>query len=67
VEWQTSESNAFAVALAALLVSVVISILSLALGSLQAWIAWNAWREPVPSSDDATTAAALREVVALLR
>jgi hypothetical protein len=65
MKWQTSESNAFAVALAALLISIVVGILSLGLGSLQAWIAWKAWTEPV--SNDEETTALLREIAELLR
>ncbi|KAK3301869.1 uncharacterized protein B0T15DRAFT_515109 [Chaetomium strumarium] len=66
MKWQTSESNAFAVALAALLISVVVGILSLALAAFQAWIAWVAWRGSVADSDDETTAL-LREIADLLR
>ncbi|KAL2128568.1 hypothetical protein VTI74DRAFT_9009 [Chaetomium olivicolor] len=65
IKWQTSESNALAVALAALLISIVVGMLSLALAALQAWVAWKAWQEPV-SGDDETTAL-LHEIAELLR
>jgi hypothetical protein len=45
IKWQTSESNAFAVALAALGISIVVGCLSLVLSALQAWIAWRAWKD----------------------
>lgn len=66
VKWQTSDSNAFAVVLAALLISVIVGILSLAVAGYQTWVAWKAWKEPVPSITDAT-AAVLHEVAELLR
>jgi hypothetical protein len=66
MKWQTSESNAFAVALAALLISVVVGILGLGLAGFQAWIAWVAWQEPASSGDDETVAL-LREIADLLR
>jgi hypothetical protein len=65
MKWQTSESNAFAVALAALLISIVVGLLSLGLGGFQAWIAWQAWKDPVSNDDEAT--ALLREIAELLR
>jgi hypothetical protein len=65
MKWQTSESNAFAVALAALLISIVVGVVSLAVAALQGWIAWKAWREPV--STDAATTALLQEIADLLR
>ncbi len=68
MKWQASDGNAFALALAALLISIVVGILSLGLAALQSWIAWEAWKEPVSNggSDDETTAL-LREIVELLR
>ncbi|KAH6850364.1 hypothetical protein B0I37DRAFT_112381 [Chaetomium sp. MPI-CAGE-AT-0009] len=65
VKWQTSESNAFALALAALLVSIVVGVLSLAVAALQSWLAWKAWKEPVSNADD--TIAILQEIADLLR
>ncbi|KAK3896782.1 hypothetical protein C8A05DRAFT_39667 [Staphylotrichum tortipilum] len=65
IKWQTSESNAFALALAALLISVVVGFLGLAVAALQTWIAWEAWTAPVSNDDD--TLATLREIVDLLR
>jgi hypothetical protein len=47
MKWQTSDSNAFTVALAALLISIVVGILTLGLSGFQAWVAWKAWKEPV--------------------
>jgi len=47
IKWQTSESNAFAVALFALLISVVVGLLSLGLAGIQTWIAYKAWKEPI--------------------
>ncbi|KAH7148338.1 hypothetical protein EDB81DRAFT_792048 [Dactylonectria macrodidyma] len=47
IKWQTSESNAFAIALAALIISVAVGLLSLALSAFQAWIAWKAWKDSV--------------------
>ncbi|RSL97528.1 hypothetical protein CEP52_010827 [Fusarium oligoseptatum] len=46
VKWQTSDSNAFFIALLALAVSILVGLLSLGLSGLQAWIAWKAWKEP---------------------
>ncbi|KAK4172175.1 hypothetical protein QBC36DRAFT_390612 [Triangularia setosa] len=65
IKWQTSESNAFAIALAALLISIVVGALSLAVATLQSWLAWKAWAEPV-SNDDGTIAI-LQEIADLLR
>ncbi len=65
IKWQTSESNAFAMALAALLISVVVGVLGLAVAALQSWIAWKAWAEPVSADDEVT--ALLREIAELLR
>ncbi len=65
IKWQTSESNAFALALAALVISVVVGLLSLGVAGLQSWLAWKAWREPVSSDDD--TIAVLHEIADLLR
>lgn len=47
IKWQTSESNAFAIALFALLISIVVGFLSLGLASVQTWIAYKAWKETV--------------------
>ncbi|KAK6858314.1 hypothetical protein PG995_006013 [Apiospora arundinis] len=47
IKWQTSESNAFAVALFALFISVIVGILSLGMAGVQTWIAYKAWKEPV--------------------
>jgi hypothetical protein len=49
MEWQGSESNAFAVALAALLISTLVGILGVGLAAFQSWVAWKAWKEPVPN------------------
>jgi hypothetical protein len=65
IKWQTSESNAFATALAALLISIVVGVLSLAVAALQSWLAWKAWAEPV--SNDDNTIAILQEIADLLR
>lgn len=65
MKWQSAESNAFVIAVAALVISILVGLLGLGLSSFQTWIAWKAWREPV-SSDDETTAL-LRELVDLLR
>ncbi|KAL6406835.1 hypothetical protein AUP68_09643 [Ilyonectria robusta] len=45
VKWQTSESNAFIVALGALVISIIVGVLSLGLSGLQVWIAWRAWKD----------------------
>ncbi|KAF4471141.1 hypothetical protein FALBO_1935 [Fusarium albosuccineum] len=45
IKWQSSESNAFAVALAALIISIIVGCLSLGIGALQAWIAWRQWKD----------------------
>ncbi|KAH7009885.1 hypothetical protein EDB80DRAFT_610480 [Ilyonectria destructans] len=45
IKWQTSESSAFAVALAALAISIVVGVLSLGLSAFQVWIAWRAWKD----------------------
>ena len=45
IKWQTSESNAFLVAIVALVISIVIGLLSLVLAGVQTWIAWKAWKE----------------------
>lgn len=66
IKWQTSESNAFMVALAALVISVAVGILSLGLAAFQTWVAWKAWKEPV-SSDDAEVVALLQEIAELIR
>lgn len=46
VKWQTSDSNAFCIALLALVISILVGLLSLGLSGFQAWIAWKAWKEP---------------------
>jgi hypothetical protein len=46
IKWQTSDSNAFCLALLALVVSILVGLLSLGLSAFQAWIAWKAWKEP---------------------
>lgn len=65
MKWQSSERNAFAVALAALLISILVGLLSLAVAGLQTWIAWEAWKQPVSNDDE--TIEILREVANLLR
>ncbi len=65
IKWQTSESNAFALALAALVISVVVGLLSLGVAGLQSWLAWKAWKEPISNDDD--TIAILQEIADLLR
>ncbi|KAM5359542.1 hypothetical protein ACJZ2D_014398 [Fusarium nematophilum] len=45
INWQTSESNAFAIALAALVISIIVGCLSLGLSAVQIWIAWRAWKD----------------------
>jgi hypothetical protein len=45
IKWQSSENNAFAIALAALFISIIVGCLSLGLSALQAWIAWRAWKD----------------------
>jgi hypothetical protein len=65
MKWQTSESNAFTVALAALLISIVVGVVSLAVAALQGWIAWKAWRDPVSNDDDIIEV--LQQIADLLR
>ena len=65
MKWQSSESNAFIVAVAALVISILVGILGLGLASVQTWVAWEAWKNPV-SGDDETTAL-LQEIAELLR
>ncbi|KAK4106358.1 hypothetical protein N658DRAFT_16379 [Parathielavia hyrcaniae] len=65
MKWQTSESNAFAAALVAVLISIVVGILSLGLSGFQAWVAWKAWKDPV--SNDEETTALLKEIAELLQ
>lgn len=65
MRWQASESNAFAVALAALLISIVVGILGLGLAAFQSWVAWGAWKDP--GSNDDETIEILREIAELLR
>jgi hypothetical protein len=65
MKWQSAESNAFVVAVAALVISILVGILGLGLASVQTWIAWEAWKTPV-SNDDETTAL-LQEIAELLR
>ncbi|KAH7019620.1 hypothetical protein EDB80DRAFT_205308 [Ilyonectria destructans] len=50
IKWQTSESNAFALALAALVISVVVGLLSLGLSAFQAWISWKAWKASISTN-----------------
>jgi len=52
IKWQTSDSNAFLVAITALVISVVIGLLSLGLAVCQTWIAWKTWKESVSQSGD---------------
>ena len=66
IKWQTSESNAFIVALAALFISIAVGILSLGLAILQSWIAWKAWKYPI-SGDNAEIIAKLQELVELMQ
>lgn len=66
VKWQSSESNAFAVAIAALLISIVVGILSLILAAFQAWVAWEAWKAPVDDSE-AEMVRRLEELIELIR
>jgi len=62
IKWQTSESNALIVALAALFISIVLGILSLGLAVLQSWFAWKAWKNPI-LGDDADIIAKLQELI----
>jgi hypothetical protein len=63
MKWQTSESKAFAVALAALLITIAVGILTLGLAGFQTYISWMAWKESVSGDEEAL----LREMVKLLR
>lgn len=65
MKWQSAESNAFVVAVAALVISIVVGILGLGLASVQTWVAWEAWKTPVSNDDEPT--ALLREIAELLR
>ncbi|RYP54211.1 hypothetical protein DL768_000990 [Monosporascus sp. mg162] len=65
IKWQTSDSNAFTVALAALLISIIVGILTLGLAGFQAWIAWKAWKEPVSNGNDPTIS--LQELIEWIR
>ncbi len=65
MKWQTSESNAFAIALAALIISIVVGVLSLGLAGFQTWIAWKAWKEPVSSGDAMISMQELIEIIRL--
>lgn len=47
VQWQSSEANAFAIAILALLISIVVGIISIILSAVQIGIAWMAWKYPV--------------------
>ncbi|KAK0616615.1 hypothetical protein B0T14DRAFT_435652, partial [Immersiella caudata] len=66
IKWQASDSNIFAVALVALLISNAVGILSLGGTAFQSWVAWKAWKEPV-ASDDTEVVADLRELAELVR
>jgi hypothetical protein len=50
IQWQTTDSNALIVALLALVITIVLGVLTLALACLQTWIAWQAWKYPAPNS-----------------
>jgi hypothetical protein len=63
MKWQTSESKAFLVALIALCITILASVLTLGLAGFQTWIGWKAWKEPVSGDEEAL----LREIVELLR
>ncbi|KAH7111490.1 hypothetical protein B0J13DRAFT_272385 [Dactylonectria estremocensis] len=65
IKWQTSDSNAFAIALAALIISIVVGVLTLGLAGFQAWIAWKAWKEPVSNGND--TVISLQELIEWIR
>jgi len=66
VKWQTSESSAFAVALIALLISIVVGILSLGLAAFQTWIAWKAWGDSIFDADSEVVAK-LQELIDVIR
>ena len=66
VKWQSSESNAFAVAIAALFISIIVGVLSLGLAAFQAWVAWEAWRMPVDDSE-AEVVRRLEELIEVMR
>ncbi|KAH6867873.1 hypothetical protein B0T10DRAFT_553878 [Thelonectria olida] len=65
IKWQTSDSNAFAIALAALIISILVGVLTLGLSGFQAWVAWKAWKEPVSNGDD--TVISLQELIEWIR
>ncbi|KAG7284001.1 hypothetical protein NEMBOFW57_010359 [Staphylotrichum longicolle] len=65
MKWQSAESNAFVIAVAALVISIAVGVLSLGLGGVQTWIAWGAWNNPVSNDEETTTL--LREIAELLR
>jgi hypothetical protein len=43
----STEGNALFVALLALLMSIIVGIVSIALNCVQIWITWMAWKKPV--------------------
>ncbi|OHE96134.1 hypothetical protein CORC01_08511 [Colletotrichum orchidophilum] len=45
---QSNEGSALYVALVALFISILVGIISIGLGAIQVWIAWMAWKYPVP-------------------
>jgi hypothetical protein len=47
LQWQSSDTNAFAIAILALLISILVGIISIGLSAVQVWIAWMAWKHPV--------------------
>ncbi|KAK0715153.1 hypothetical protein B0H67DRAFT_665098 [Lasiosphaeris hirsuta] len=67
MQWQKSESNAFAVALAALLITIVVGILSLGLAAFQAWVAWKAWKDPVSTNGGDTITMSVQELIDLVQ
>ena len=46
LQWQSSDANAFAIAILALLISIIVGIISIGLSAAQIWIAWMAWKHP---------------------
>ena len=65
MKWRASESNAFAIALAALAISTVVGVVTVALAAVQTWITWKAWREPVgaPRGNDGAPVITLPELI----